>query len=55
MGHARVVQWFHDNHFGVLVGFAIMFVITGMTTMSNALIAYSMRACRSAALSRIRT
>ena len=39
----RVVQWFHDNHFGILVGFAIMFVITGMTTMSNALIAYSMR------------
>jgi uncharacterized membrane protein len=39
----RVVQWFHDNHFGILVGFAIMFVITGTTTMSNALIAYSMR------------
>jgi hypothetical protein len=39
----RVVQWFHDNHFGLLAGFAIMFVITGMTTMSNALIAYSMR------------
>lgn len=39
----RVVRWFSDNHFGILVGFAIMFVITGMTTMSNALIAYSMR------------
>nr|WP_119185013.1 hypothetical protein [Mycobacterium decipiens] len=39
----RIVQWFHDNHFGILIGFAIMFVITGMTTMSNALIAYSMR------------
>ncbi len=39
----RVVQWFRDNHFGLLAGFAIMFVITGMTTMSNALIAYSMR------------
>ncbi|BBX63405.1 hypothetical protein MSAS_25790 [Mycobacterium saskatchewanense] len=40
---ARVAQWFRHNHIGILVGFAIMFVITGMTTMSNALIAYSMR------------
>ena len=40
---ARIVQWFHHNHFGILIGFAIMFLITGMTTMSNALIAYSMR------------
>jgi hypothetical protein len=39
----RVVQWFHDNHDGLLVGFAIMFVITGMTAPTNALIAYSMR------------
>ncbi|MBW0017106.1 MAG: hypothetical protein JO236_06120 [Mycobacterium sp.] len=39
----KVVQWFQDNHSGILIGFAIMFVITGMTTMSNALIAYSMR------------
>ncbi|MDC8973670.1 hypothetical protein [Mycobacterium marinum] len=40
---ARVAQWFQDNHFGILAGFAVMFVITAMTTMSNALIAYSMR------------
>ncbi len=40
---ARIVQWFHHNHFGILLGFAIMFVVTGMTTMCNALIAYSMR------------
>ena len=39
---ARVVQWFHDNHVGILAGFAIVFAITGMTTASNALIAYSM-------------
>jgi hypothetical protein len=39
----RVVQWFHDNHNGLLVGFAIMFLITGMTAPQNALIAYSMR------------
>jgi hypothetical protein len=38
-----VVQWFNDNHYGVLVGFAIMFFITGMTAPQNALIAYSMR------------
>ncbi|ORB45923.1 hypothetical protein [Mycobacterium persicum] len=38
-----IVRWFQDNHFGLVIGFAIMFVITGMTTMSNALIAYSMR------------
>lgn len=39
----RIVRWFRDNHFGLLAGFAIMFLITGMTTMCNALIAYSMR------------
>lgn len=40
---ARTVQWFHVHHFGILFGFAIMFLVTGMTTMCNALIAYSMR------------
>jgi hypothetical protein len=40
---ARKVQWFHDNHFGILIGFVIMFLVTGMTTPQNALIAYSMR------------
>ena len=39
----RVVQWFHNHHNGLLIGFAIMFVVTGMTAASNALIAYSMR------------
>jgi hypothetical protein len=39
----RVVQWFSDHHYGLLIGFAIMFVITGMTAITNALIAYSMR------------
>ncbi|WP_407939046.1 hypothetical protein [Mycolicibacterium fluoranthenivorans] len=37
------VQWFHDNHNGVLIGFAIIFVVLGMTAPINALIAYSMR------------
>ena len=40
---AHKVQWFHDHHHGLLIGFAIMFVITGMTAPINALIAYSMR------------
>ncbi|MBV9090912.1 MAG: hypothetical protein JO044_13595 [Mycobacteriaceae bacterium] len=40
---ARVVQWFNHNHDGVLIGFAIIFLITGMTAPPNALIAYSMR------------
>ena len=39
----RVVQWFNHHHYGLLVGFGIMFLITGMTAPQNALIAYSMR------------
>jgi len=36
-------DWFEKNHYGVLVGFGIMFLVTGMTAPQNALIAYSMR------------
>lgn len=39
----RVAQWFNDNHHGLLVGFAIMFLIGAMVAPANALIAYSMR------------
>ena len=39
----RIVQWFDDHHHGLLIGFAIMFLITGMVAPANALIAYSMR------------
>ena len=39
----RVVQWFNHHHYGLLTGFAIMFLVTGMTAPCNALIAYSMR------------
>jgi len=39
----RVVQWFNHNRYGILIGFGIMFLITGMTAPTNALIAYSMR------------
>ncbi|WSG63101.1 hypothetical protein OHB12_05370 [Nocardia sp. NBC_01730] len=40
---AEVAQWFDDNHYGLLYGFAVMFVFTGMTAPINALIAYSIR------------
>lgn len=39
----RVAQWFDDNHYGLLIGFGLIFLVTGMTTAQNALIAYSMR------------
>ncbi|WP_228534703.1 hypothetical protein [Nocardia sp. BSTN01] len=37
-----VAAWFNGTRNGVLVGFAIMFALTGMTAPCNALIAYSM-------------
>jgi len=39
----RVVQWFNDNHNGLLVGFGIIFLVSGLTAACNALIGYSMR------------
>src|SRR3954462_14202564 len=39
----RVAQWFHDHHYGLLIGFGILFLVTGLTAAANALIAYSMR------------
>ncbi|MET0385547.1 MAG: hypothetical protein ABW321_06295 [Polyangiales bacterium] len=38
----RVVQWFRDTHDGLLVGFGIIYLITGMAALCNALIGYSM-------------
>jgi hypothetical protein len=38
-----VVQWFSNHHLGILAGFAVVFLITGMTAPINALLAYSMR------------
>ena len=38
-----VVRWFNDHHFGILAGFGVVFLITGMCAPMNALIAYSMR------------
>ena len=39
----RVVEWFADNRTGLLVGFGIIFLISGLVAAQNALIAYSMR------------
>ncbi len=39
----RVQQWFSDNHYGLLIGFGVIFLAVGLTAACNALIAYSMR------------
>ncbi len=38
-----VVQWFDDTTIGLLVGFAVVFLISGMCAPMNAMLAYSMR------------
>jgi hypothetical protein len=38
-----VVQWFDDRHLGILTGFGVVFLISGMCGPMNALLAYSMR------------
>lgn len=38
-----VVQWFSDHRLGLLVGFGFVFLISGLTAVMNALLAYSMR------------
>ena len=38
-----VVQWFGDHHLGLLAGFGVVFLISGMCGPMNALLAYSMR------------
>jgi hypothetical protein len=39
----RVVQWLDDNHWGLPIGFGLMFIVVFLTAACNALIAYSMR------------
>jgi hypothetical protein len=41
--HARIAQWFSDHHYGLLIGFGIIFVMGAFAAVANALIAYSMR------------
>jgi hypothetical protein len=38
-----VVQWFGEHHLGLLAGFGVVFLISGMCGPMNALLAYSMR------------
>jgi hypothetical protein len=40
---ATQVHWFQERHLGIPVGFGIIFAISGMIAVNNALIAYSMR------------
>jgi hypothetical protein len=40
---ATQVHWFHERQIGIPIGFGIIFAISGMTAINNALIAYSMR------------
>lgn len=42
-GAERVVRWFGDNHDGLLAGFGFVFLVSGMTTIMNAFLAYSIR------------
>lgn len=38
----RIVSWFRDTRSGLRNGFAIIFAVTGMSALCNALISYSM-------------
>jgi hypothetical protein len=40
---AGQMHWFESRHWGLLIGFPIVFVALGFITLNNALIAYSMR------------
>lgn len=42
-GLPRIVEWFNDNHWGLLAGFGIIFVFGALATASTALITYSIR------------
>ncbi|MCE7796533.1 hypothetical protein LWE61_08150 [Sphingobium sufflavum] len=39
----KIMWWFNENHFGLLFGFGIMFLIGALSIASTALICYSMR------------
>lgn len=42
-GPEEIVRWFDEMHYGLLIGFAFVFLISGLTAIMNALLAYSMR------------
>ena len=38
----QIQHWFNDNHDGLLIGFGVTFLITGLAALCNAIIGYSM-------------
>lgn len=38
----HILRWFHDHHDGLLLGFAVTFLIVGLAALCNAIIGYSM-------------
>jgi len=40
---SEIVQWFDDRHYGLLYGYAIVFIVGGATAIMNATLAYTMR------------
>ena len=38
-----IVQWFDDRHYGLIYGYAIVFIVGGATAIMNATLAYTMR------------
>jgi hypothetical protein len=40
---AGIVQWFADRHYGLLYGYAVVFIVGGATAIMNATLAYTMR------------
>jgi hypothetical protein len=43
VGPEQAVEWFSDRHWGLLVGFALIFVLGGWSATAIALITYSIR------------
>ena len=39
----EIVQWFDDRHYGLLYGYAFVFIVGGATAIMNATLAYTMR------------
>jgi hypothetical protein len=40
---SEIVQWFDERHYGLLYGYAIVFIVGGATAIMNATLAYTMR------------
>jgi hypothetical protein len=42
MALPQIVEWFASRQHGLMIGFGMIFIVTGLTVAANALIAYSM-------------